>query len=150
MPSPVNACGACGYALLTALLFGCATHVRGLVEPTPTGARLTTVEGRSYRLILTPQSAPIHSLDGHLVDAWGTRVFRTVRVGRWMVGEGLHGMPTWVGELVVLGDQLGVEDVNSGVFYLLDDASAPALQAYAGEIVLLEGYVTGPHRVHVL
>jgi hypothetical protein len=120
------------------------------VEPTSTGARLTTVQGQSYRLILTPQSAPIHHLDGHLIDAWGPRIFRTVRVGRWTVGEGLHGMPTWVGDLVPLGEQVGIEDLNSGVLYLLDDAAAATLTPHVGEVVLLEGYVIGPHRVQVL
>jgi len=135
---------------LTALLLGCSTHVRGLVEPTPAGARLTTVEGRVYKLILSGGSLPIHHLDGHLVDAWGPRVFNAIRVGRWTVGEGLHGLPTWVGELVPMGQQLGIEDLNSGVFYLLDDDAAATLQAYAGQVALVEGYVVGPHRVEVL
>jgi len=150
IPSFVNAGRACGYALLTVLLVGCAGHVRGLVEPTPAGSRLTTVEGRVYKLILTGESTPIHRLDGHFVDAWGQRVFNTIRVSRWTVGEGLHGMPTWVGKLVVMGEQLGIEDMNSGVFYLLDDKAAGTLRVHADKVVLVEGYVDGPHMVHAV
>ena len=150
LPSSVNAGRACGYALLTVLLCACATHVRGLVEPTPSGARLTTLDGRVYKLVLTGSARPIHQLDGHLVDAWGPRVFNAVRVARWRVGDGLHGMPTWVGVLVAMGQQLGIEDVNTGVFYLLDDDAAETLRGHVGEVVLVEGYVVGPHQVRVL
>ncbi len=118
-----------------------------MVEPTTAGSRLTTVNGHVYRLVLTGSATPIHSLDGHLVDVWGPQFLRTVRVARWTVGEGLHGMPTWVGELVPMGDQLGIQDRNSGVFYMLDDKTAALLGPSAGGIALIEGYVDGPHRV---
>jgi hypothetical protein len=135
---------------LTVILAGCATHVRGLVEPRPMGSRLTTVDGRVYKLILTGTAAPIQKLDGHIIDAWGVRVFNAIRVGRWTVGDGLHGMTTWVGTLVQMGDQLGIEDMNSGSFYWLDDQAAAVLRSSHGEVALVEGYIDGPHRVKVM
>jgi hypothetical protein len=45
---------------------------------------------------------------------------------------------------------IGVQDRNSGAYYLVDPDSAETLKPYVGKTVLLEGYVEGAHRVRVL
>jgi len=95
-------------------------------------------------------AAPLAHLEGYLVHVDGRRVFRTVRVEDWQVPEGVHGMTAWVGELRTLGVQLGIQDRNSGGFYLLDAEAEARLADDAGKVVLVEGYVIGPHRVKVM
>ena len=150
IPSSVNVGRALSYALLTVLLGACAAHVRGLVEPAGAGARLTTVDGRVYKLILTGGAVPIRALGGHLIDVQGPRLANAIRVGTWSVGDGLHGMPTWVGKLVVMGDRVGIQDINSGALYFVDEKAGDLLRASDDQVVLLEGYVDGPHTVKVL
>jgi hypothetical protein len=45
---------------------------------------------------------------------------------------------------------LGLQDRNSGAYYLLDPDAALELSPYVGLPVLVEGYVEGAHRVRVL
>lgn len=136
-------------ALLSASA-GCAFHATGLARPTPGGPTLEVIDGTTWRLVVGPDAAPLAALDGHTVTIDGQRVFGTVRVSDWRVDEGLHGMPVWVGPVQRMGAQIGVDDRNSGAFYWVDDAATRTLAAHVGEVVLLEGYVDGPHRVKVL
>jgi len=141
-----------GVLLVAALAFapGCAIKVAGLARPTPGGPTVETREGTTYRLVTTPDSAPLAQLDGHEVVVDGQRAFGAVRVTDWQVVSGLHGMPVWVGPVKVMGAQIGVADRNSGAFYWVDDGAARTLREHIGETVLLEGYVDGPHRVRVM
>lgn len=132
------------------LVGGCAYHQTGLVEVGPRGTTLVEPDGDSVTLVLGEGSQPIRHLEGHLVDVEGQRFMRAVRVEGWRVPEGLHGMAAWVGPLTPMGSQLGLQDRNSGGFYLLDPEAEKALARYADQVVLLEGYVDGPHRIHVL
>jgi hypothetical protein len=134
-------------ALLAA---GCSAHVVGLVEPAAAGPHLRTSEGASFALVVAGDSAPMSYLDGHTAEVWGRKALGRLVVADWKVLDGLHGLPTWVGPLVAQGVQIGVQDRNSGGFYLLDQAGAAALEAYVGEQVLVEGYVEGAHRVRVV
>lgn len=136
--------------LAATLAGGCAVRVQGVVEPAAGGARLTTSDGGQYRLVLLGDAQPVGRLDGHIVAVEGNRALGAVRVTEWTVLEGVHGMSTWVGPLAAMGSQLGIQDRNSGAFYWVDDAAARRLGAHAGELVLVEGYVDGPHRVRVL
>jgi hypothetical protein len=52
--------------------------------------------------------------------------------------------------LVGRGVQLGVQDRNSGAYYLVDEAAVQDLEPFIGKPVLLEGYVDGAHRIAVL
>lgn len=129
---------------------GCAFHATGLARPTSGGPTLQTIDGTTLRLVVGPDAAPLGHLDGHTVTVDGQRVFGAVRVTDWRVEEGLHGMPVWVGPVQRMGAQIGIEDRNSGAFYWVDDAAIRTLSAHVGQVVLVEGYVDGPHRVKVL
>jgi hypothetical protein len=131
-------------------LGACAFHETGLVHAGAASTMLETPEGKSYRLILVGEAAPVAFLDGHLADIRGTRTFHTVAVRDWKVAEGLHGMAAWVGVLEQTGVQIGLLDRNSGAYYVVDRDGADVLYRYVGEPVLLEGYVEGAHQVHVL
>jgi len=100
--------------------------------------------------VTSPGSEPLAALDGHEITVEGQRVFGALRVSDWQVVGGLHGMPVWVGQVQRMGAQIGVNDRNSGAFYWVDDAAAQTLDDHIGEVVLLEGYVDGPHRVRVM
>lgn len=132
------------------LAASCAVHRHGIVEPTRWGARLVTADGEVHRLVLLGDAAPVGRLDGHFVSVHGTRALGRLRVTDWAVVDGVHGMSAWSGRLAAMGSQLGIEDRRTKGFYWLDDRAARALRAHAGEVVLVEGYVDGPHRVKVL
>jgi len=151
---PVNGAQRVRTLLVVVTLAGlggsCAFHATGLALPSPAGPTLNTFDGTTYRLLVGPESAALGHLDGHTVTIDGQRAFGAVRVADWSVDEGLHGMPVWVGPVKIMGAQVGLDDRNSGAFYWVDDQAARTLQAHAGEVVLVEGYVDGPHRVRVL
>ena len=132
------------------MLSGCVVRLQGLVHESRPGAQLEVPDGTRYRLVTVGDAAPLAQLGGHLVHVDGRRIFRTIRVEDWQVPEGVHGMTAWVGELRTLGVQLGIQDRNSGGFYLLDAEAEARLSDDAGKVVLVEGYVVGPHQVKVM
>ncbi len=110
-----------------------------------------TLEGDRFRLGLErPDARPLAFLDGHTAVIDGTRVFRVVHVADWTVPEGLHGMPVWVGALEDHGKKVGLTDRNTRAFYVFDDAATDLLRRDLGKVVLVEGYIEGPHQVHVV
>ena len=130
---------------------GCHAHLTGMVEaPADEALRLKTSEGRAYRLVLPGDAAPVAKLDGFFVEVEGQRMCRTIRVADWEITQGLHGMSVWVGKLEERGIQLGMDDRNSGAFYFLDESATKTLRPYVGRLIVLEGYVVGPHRVKVM
>jgi len=129
---------------------GCVAHLVGLVEGGDEALTLVTTEGRRIRLSAQGDAAPVAWLDGHLVEVEGVRVLGRLRITDWKVHEGLHGMTAWAGLLQANGVQLGLDDRNSGAYYLLDPDSTEALWPYRGKPVLVEGYVEGAHRVRVM
>jgi hypothetical protein len=135
---------------LFALTFGCAVHVIGLVHPEDGTTVLETLEGERYVLAATGDARPLGYLNGHEAEIRGTRLLGAVRIRSWKVTDGLHGMPTWVGVLQTHGMMLGLQDQNSGAFYLVDPDAARELLPYVGLPVLIEGYVEGAHRVRVI
>lgn len=131
---------------------GCAFHAEGLVGPEGDVTVLNTLDGERYRLALETEDArPLAHLLNHTTAIDGTRVFRVVHVTDWKVLEGLHGMPAWVGVLQEQGGRrLGIADRNSEAFYVLDEGATDVLRPELGKVVLVEGYVEGPHQVHVV
>jgi hypothetical protein len=143
----MTAFGSCGLLLVS----GCPFHDVGLVRPVDDTTTLEDIDGFTYRLILTDaDAAPLHYLDGHTADVWGTRLFHNVHVTDWKVIEGLHGMPAWVGTLEEKGVQLAILDRNSKAWYVLDRDATESLEPYVGKVVLVEGYVDGAQRVRVV
>lgn len=136
--------------LLSGAVGGCAASLQGMVESSGPGTVLVTQDGRELRLVLGPEAAPLAELDGLAVELEGERGLGAFRVSGWRVVEGPHGMPTWVGALEPQGSQIGIADRNSGAYYLLDAESTGLLWEARGKLVIVEGYVSGPHRVHVL
>jgi hypothetical protein len=141
-------------ALLLPILFlsGCLAHSRGIiVETQGLGPMLRTQEGQELRLVLLGEdAAALAHLDGAMVDVSGQRLFRNFRVDDWTVLSGSHGMATWVGPLRFLGSRVAIEDRGSGVTYVLDNDASKSLLDEVGSMVLLEGYVDGPHRIQVV
>lgn len=129
---------------------GCVAHTQGLVRLDEGAALLLEPQGKLTRLRLGQDSAPLQHLEGHLADVDGVRSPLGLWVVDWKVPQGLHGMEVWVGPLGELGVQVGVQDRNSGAWYELLPDSASLLRPYVGEVVLVEGYVEGPHQIRVL
>lgn len=138
-------------AVLTCL-FGvaCSWRGEGLIHSRPLGAIVQTSTGPELRLVLAERDRALAQLDGHIALLEGRRAFGALRVTRWTVPQGLHGMAAWVGPLDRRGVQLGITDRNSGAYYVLDRDAWPTLSGAVGQEVLVEGYVAGPHEVKVL
>jgi hypothetical protein len=111
---------------------------------------MDTPSNGQYRLALPEDAVPLRYLDGHEAEIWGSRVGRRVRVTDWKLGEGLHGMPSFVGVIEVQGAQIGILDRNSKAYYVFDQAAVPVLRPLTGKTVMVEGYVEGAHLVRVL
>lgn len=135
--------------LLLVLSIGCAVRHTGFCYGVESGAELRTMDGKSHRLTLSEDSAPLAYLDGHTTQIEGRQIFKRIAVDDWRIHDGLHGLPVWVGPLVSVGGQLGIQDRNSGVFYFVDPASERSLAPYYGRVVLLEGWVEDARRVKV-
>ena len=131
---------------------GCAVHLNGFVRPLAegSGTSLTTMEGVEYRLALGPDSQPLAFLDGHMVGIDGKKAGGRVHVTDWEVLEGLHGLQVWVGPVDILGIQVGLTDRATGSYFVLDEASWDVLAPFAGDTVLVEGWVEGAHRLKVV
>jgi hypothetical protein len=136
---------------LSIACLGCSTHATGIVSPVPEGGTaLQTIGGETLRLRLGRDSAPLAYLDGHEVEIEGVRSGRAVRVRDWRITGGLHGLQVWVGPVDILGIQVGIADRNTGSYFVLDEASWDVLAPFAGDTVLVEGWVEGAHRLRVV
>ena len=111
---------------------------------------LLTADGAELRLLLDEDSAPLAYLDGHLAELWGKRVLRKLTVEGWVVMEGLHGLPTWVGEVVVGPGGVHLADTTTDEAYRVDDSGADVLREFAGLPVLVEGYIEDAQVVRVV
>lgn len=140
---------ACALGLLLGLS-SCAVTVNGLVERQGNAVMLRTPEGAELPLLLGPEQTGLQWVQGADVMIEGSRVFGQLSVREWTTGDGRNGWPTWLGTLESKGVQLGLQDRNSGAFYLLDKTMRDPLGESVGKLVLIEGYVSGAHRVTVL
>ena len=110
---------------------------------------LATPEGEEVALHLQEQQAFLASLEGLYLEVWGKKRGQKIRIHRWRVHQGPHGLETWVGVLKSHGGDLGLLDNNSGVVYVVDRDSHEHLRPLLGFPVLIEGYVDAPFRIHV-
>jgi hypothetical protein len=134
---------------VSAQFVGCAHMAKGLVGSSRAGVVLEELHGSQVRLVLGPESQPLASLTDHYVEVRGLRGFGMLRVQEWWVLEGPHALPVWVGPVEVLGARVGLRDHSSGAFYLLGNGAKELLNE-GGNWVVVEGYVDGPHEIHVM
>lgn len=138
----------CGFLLTS----GCIpAHKIGLMKTVNGQPQLVTMDGDKTKLKLQNESEALRILDGPSVEVWGkTNLSGHLVVNRFRVHEGNHGLAVWIGQLRRLGVQLGIDDANSGAFYLMGEGSWRHLEPFVGDRLLIEGFVDGPHRVKVL
>lgn len=139
-------------AALACGLAGCmpAAH-RGLARVGPQGAvTLLQPEGGTLRLVYDPATAPLHQLAGCVLEVEGPRLGRRVRVADWSVLDAGEGSAPFVGVLRRDGLRWMVDDRNSGSTVTLVPESMGRLTEQAGQIVLVVGFVVGPHAVSVV
>ncbi len=125
---------------------GCSAHVRGVLEEGPVGVVVRAMAGKPVPLVLAGAAKPLAQLNGYTVEVWGQRALGAIRVERWSVVEG--SLPAVVGTLERRGVQLGLLDQGSRAFYFV--VGAPDLNDHVGQIVLVEGFVDGPHQIVVV
>lgn len=125
------------------MLLGCAAHVQGVVVDDV----VIDAEGRNWRLD-GPDAGLIRQLDDCTVDLDGRRVGRRVVVSDWSVLAAADGSAPYLGRLRLHGNNLLLDDRNSGVQVALQGADE--LRAHDGATVLVIGYVAAPHVVVVM
>jgi hypothetical protein len=135
-------------------LSACVASHRGLIELGGEGAvpsvRLCTPDGRHFTLRSTEQMELLRSLEGCTVQIAGPRAGRTLLVQEWSVIEAGDGSAPYVGYLRNHGSNLVIDDRNSGMPLVLDEASARLLGVHAGRMVMISGYVVGAQLLHVV
>ena len=134
--------------VLLAFVAGCAVHTQGLVKLDGDRVRLVEPTGRTRTLVLEGDAQPLAYLEDHIITVDGKAGPAGLKVADWSVGNGLHGLTTFVGRLERRGG-LGLEDRNSGVWVRLHPDHDAQFSPWVGQTVLLEGYVAGPHQVKV-
>jgi len=113
-------------------------------------ALLRSLDGDARPLVLNGDAVALSSLDDCLVEIWGKQGFRGVRVDKYRVLEGTHGLTVWVGRLETRGGELGLIDREGSLFRRLNEEGKLALKVHKGRLVMIEGYVGGAELVRVV
>lgn len=133
-------------------LLGCALHTSraGLVDAAESGpVEMRTYEGRTYRLHLDEESAPVRYLGNAMVKVEGTRFGRGLWVKDWHVQDAGDGSGGFVGRLRLHGTRLVIDDRNTKRTIVIVDGTAPELRQLVGQVVLLRGHVVGGETIEV-
>ncbi|MEC7240578.1 MAG: hypothetical protein VXW32_05020 [Myxococcota bacterium] len=139
--------------LIAGWALGCALQgeVAGVVRVSDgSEVHLDAMSGESYRLFLSAEAEWLRELDGASVWAQGPQLGDRFWVGEWRVVTGADGSAPYLGPLRLHGANLVLRDRNSGADYVFDEASFHKLKGSAGEVVLVSGFVVGPHTLHVV
>jgi hypothetical protein len=145
-------------ALLLQLLIagGCMATHRGLVSVPGSasheraGVQLSTPEGRVLDLRSTEELRVLRALDGCTVEVTGPLLARSLLVEDWRVLDAGDGSAPYVGTLRQHGSNLVIDDRNSGMPLVLDQASADRLAQHAGSQVMISGYIIGAQLLHAV
>jgi hypothetical protein len=143
-------------ALLAVLAVGCVSTHRGLVAvqdgavPELRQVHLCTPEGREIALRSTEDMPVLRSLEGCTLEVSGPVMARSLMVQDWRVLDAGDGSAPYVGLLRQHGSNLVIDDRNSGMPLVLDQASAARLVQHGGSLVMISGYVVGAQLLHVV
>jgi hypothetical protein len=139
--------------LLSASLVSCVASHRGLIElrgEAAAGVVLCTPEGRHITLRSAEEMGLLRALEGCTVEVTGPRAGGSLLVQDWSVVEAGDGSAPYVGVLRNHGSNLVIDDRNSGMPLVLDEASAALMSRHAGRMVMISGYVVGAQLLHVV
>lgn len=138
--------------MILMLLFACAlsAHRTGLVSVADGVARLQESTGRASTLVTRGEGSALLFLDGCIVSVSGPRLGRRLTVTDWEVTDAGDGVAPFVGPLRRYGMQWIIDDRNTGMPVLLEEASLAGLEAEVGHLVLVSGYVVGAQTVRVV
>lgn len=138
-------------ALLFAGLGACVPSAHhGVVQVQGDTITLIRTEGPAVRLVAGAPGIPLDKLDGYGVTVDGERLGRRLRVTTWEVTDGGDGSAPFVGILTRAGLQWELHDPKSGSVFRLVDRSVGDLAAHSGELVVVSGFVAGPHEINVV
>jgi methylated-DNA-protein-cysteine methyltransferase-like protein len=134
---------------LAGILSGCAVTLQGIAGPVDGEVRLRTPDAE-YRMV-GPHAAPLSRLDGHTINVKGARSGSRINVSDWWAVEGRHGLPAWSGVITTdgAGGTLGLFDRRDKSWFSFEPDSAEALAEDLGELVIVEGWVSGNMTLHI-
>ena len=123
---------------------------KGLIFVVDEQAYLESVQRDRWLLRPNPDVYGLTKLDGHLLEIHGTRSGTVIRVEKYTVLEGTHGLAHWVGVITRRQGQWGLIDVEGSQFRPLVGNDLSALYQRNGALVLVEGYIERAGEVRVM
>ena len=139
-------------AVIVWLLVGCSLRadVTGMVREGNDVVVIDTLEGGSVELVLRGDGVLIEELEGHSVHVRGPKIGSKIHVRDWSIVTGADGSTPYWGALRWHGANLVLDDRNSGAQFVFDEGSFDRVREGAGRVVLIQGFVVGPHVLHVM
>ena len=139
-------------ALILLGLTSCALNAQesGLLRHSQDTLHLDNVHGETWELRLKGDAEWLEHLEGHSVRVSGSRWGDRIHVKEWMVLAGADGSAPYLGLLERHGANLVLNDRNSGARFVFDPTSFEAIESGVGKVVLVRGFVVGPHVLHVV
>ena len=134
------------------VLCSCTTGKQrtGLVLGDENRTLLVDDEGLKWQLQTTGEARALEELLGCRVTVQGQGFGRKLRVSEWTVQDSGYGSQPHVGILRRVGGAWRMNDRNSGALIEFLAESLGPLSQHAGDLVLVDGLVIGPHLVQVV
>lgn len=132
------------------LLTACLQTHRGLVTVEGGQAVLLGQDGGQRAVAAAGEGALVAGLEGCEVELRGRKAGGRLLVQEWTVLSGPGGGQPFVGPLELFGSNWILHDRSTGREVILDLSGAEGLARHAGEIVLVEGYVSGAQTVSII
>lgn len=132
------------------LLFLIACSIKqhhGLLVNHESKMALVDIQGKEYSLHLGEDGQFLQHLQGVILRVDGPKLANHIWVTNWRVVDGGDGSAPYLGILYRQGIQWMINDIQSGSKLLIDNSSEEWKE---GQAILIVGYVTGKHRVHVV
>ena len=129
---------------------GCAVHLKGLFQHNGGTQYLLHENDKKLLVRSDSEAVGVMRLDGYLLEIWGKRHFGQLRIDKYKILEGNHGLAHWTGHLAWQYGVLGLVDVEGSQFRPLGGSHLSALKARIGDLVFVEGYIVGAGEVQVV
>ncbi|MCB9778149.1 MAG: hypothetical protein H6742_06270 [Alphaproteobacteria bacterium] len=136
--------------LLPLILAGCAATHRGLVRVVDGRAVLIDQDGHTRPVAAVGEGSLVAGLEECEVELTARKGGGKLYVQDWKVLTGPGGGQPFVGRLRLYGSNWIVDDRSTGREIILDLRGAEELARHAGQVVLIEGYVSGAQTVSIM
>jgi len=107
-------------------------------------------DGGHWDLVLTGDARALEVLGGCGVELEGLKVGKRLTVVDWRVTAAPDGSAPFIGPLRRHGSNLVLEDRTTNGLLVLEAKSSAEMATAVGDMVMVMGFVVGPHVVRVV